>query len=92
MERAADALRAAGFVDVEAIDLTPRVLQSTQHLAAVAGKALLAIRLERAVDEGAGAGDAVYEGHVRGAVAQAEGLLFGAMTYGSVRGRRPARP
>jgi cyclopropane fatty-acyl-phospholipid synthase-like methyltransferase len=82
------ALRAAGFVDVEAVDLTPRVLRSAEQMRAMAKNTMLTMRLSAAVGEHA---DPVFEGHVRGAIECCDGLFTGSVTYGFVHGLRPGR-
>jgi SAM-dependent methyltransferase len=78
----------AGFEQVEAIDLTARSLLPAQALKAGAHNAMLLIRAEKAIlnEE-----RPLYEGHVRGGYAFAEGLLQGTLAIGYVGGVRPAR-
>jgi cyclopropane fatty-acyl-phospholipid synthase-like methyltransferase len=87
MEQVVDALRAAGFVDVEATDLGERVRRTAEQMRAMANNSLLVMKLQRAID---GKDDPVYSGHVRGAIAAADGLSSGAVTYHFVRARKPA--
>jgi cyclopropane fatty-acyl-phospholipid synthase-like methyltransferase len=86
-EIAAD-LAAAGFVDVQPDDLTPRARLSAQALLAMATNTRPLLRLEAAMF---GERSTVYEAHVEGAVAFTEGLLCGSMRLGYVSGVRPPR-
>jgi cyclopropane fatty-acyl-phospholipid synthase-like methyltransferase len=83
----ADALRAEGFVDVETTDLVDRVRLTAQQMKAMANNSLLVMKLQQAID---GKDDPVYSGHVRGAIAAADGLFSGGVTYHFVRARKPA--
>jgi tocopherol O-methyltransferase len=83
------ALRAAGFLDVEAVDLTPRVTKSAEQMRAMARNTALVTKLQRAID---GNVDSVYDGHVDAAIACCDGLLEGGITYGYAGGRRSHRP
>jgi cyclopropane fatty-acyl-phospholipid synthase-like methyltransferase len=82
----ADALRAEGFVDVETVDLGERVRLTAEQMKAMANNSLLIMRLQQAID---GKADDVYAGHVRGAIAAADGLFSGGVTYHFVRARKP---
>jgi cyclopropane fatty-acyl-phospholipid synthase-like methyltransferase len=82
------ALEDAGFEDVQATDLTEQVKMSATQMRAMAQNSLLVMKLQRAID---GRDNAIYEGHVKGAIAAADGLFAGGVTYGFVRARTPAR-
>jgi cyclopropane fatty-acyl-phospholipid synthase-like methyltransferase len=78
-------LRSAGFEDVRALDLTPRVVRSAEQMRAMAHNSVLVNKLQRAID---GQSRPLLDAHVRGAIACCEGLLSGGVTYGFVSGRR----
>jgi tocopherol O-methyltransferase len=78
----------AGFVDVTIKDLTTQVKRSAEQILAAASNRLLVMKLDAAVGH---AESALFEGHVRGAIACSQGLLNGAITYGFVAARRPPR-
>jgi tocopherol O-methyltransferase len=82
------ALGDAGFVDVKVSDITPKVRRSAEQMKAMAQNSLMTIKLSRAVGV---KDDAIYEGHVRAAIAASEGLMAGGIRYGVVSGVRPAR-
>jgi hypothetical protein len=88
MDEVEAAMRGAGFVDVVAKDVTPAVARSAEQMKGMASNSLLLMKLGRALDAPE---DAIYEGHVRAAVAASEGLLTGGITYGVVSGTRPQR-
>jgi len=81
------ALRAAGFEDVRALDMTERVQVSAKQMQAMARNSVLVGKLQHAID---GKSHPIMEAHVRGALACCEGLLDGGVSYGFVTGR--ARP
>lgn len=83
----ADALRAAGFVDVVERDETPRVLRSAATLIGMASARKRLLDMERIFT---GRCDAVYEGHTRAALACARGFYDGSVTYGLVTGTKAA--
>jgi len=84
-EVAAD-LQAAGFRDVESLDLTPRVLRSAQAMRSVASMKKLELSLGRTLT---GAPEnAVHVRHLDAALAAVAGLESGAVTYGYVGGHR----
>ncbi len=86
----ATALASAGFVDIETMDLTPRARLSAQAMEGMASRSLLQLRANQAF-----MGEApppFYEGHVRAALAMAQGMRSGTTSYGHVLARRPARP
>ncbi|MBK7583769.1 MAG: class I SAM-dependent methyltransferase [Myxococcales bacterium] len=80
MSAAAEALAAAGFRDVELIDLRAEVRLSAEQMLSMATRTLLDLRKD-------GARDPVFEGHVKGAIACCRGLLEGGVDYGLVTGR-----
>ncbi len=84
----AEALVRAGFVDVDVIDLTPRALLSARALEAMASRSLLELRSDQAFLGREPAPH--YEGHVRAALAMAEGMRTGTASLGHVLARRPA--
>jgi len=84
----ADALTEAGFVQVTAVDLTAQVKRSAEQVMAIAKNRLMLMKLDAAVGH---AESAVFEGHVRAAIACSQGLLDGGVTYGFVAGLRPPR-
>jgi tocopherol O-methyltransferase len=88
VEAVAAAFRGAGFADVTVTDLTPQVKLSAEQILAAASNRLLVMKLDAAVGH---AESALFEGHVRGAIACSKGLLNGAITYGFVAARRPQR-
>jgi cyclopropane fatty-acyl-phospholipid synthase-like methyltransferase len=88
MEATVEALRSAGFAEVEVTDLGKEVRRSAEQMIAMAKNTLLTMRLSAAID---GKTNPVFEGHVRAAIACSEGLLDGSVTYGFVQGRRPPR-
>ena len=88
MDEVTEALRASGFDDVRAIDITPMVVRSAEQMKAMASNSLVMTKLSRAA---LGKDDPIYEGHVRAAIAASEGLMSGGITYGVVSGTRPSR-
>jgi tocopherol O-methyltransferase len=88
VEAVATALRDAGFVDVTVEDLTAQVKRSAEQVLAAASNRLLMMKLDAAMGV---AESAIFEGHVRAAIACSKGLLNGGVTYGFVAARRPAR-
>ena len=86
MEAVARALGEAGFVDVQAVDMTPRVALSAKQMRAMAQNSVLVAKLQHVMD---GKDRPVMEGHVRGAIACCDGLLEGGIVYGFVSGRKP---
>jgi cyclopropane fatty-acyl-phospholipid synthase-like methyltransferase len=88
-EQVVQALGDVGFARAEAIDLGPRVGRSVQAMQAMASRSLFKMRAESAF---AGASvSAVYEAHVRGALAFAEGMTSGAVSLMHFRAYRPPR-
>jgi hypothetical protein len=83
-----DALVRAGFVDVEVIDLTPRALLSARALEAMASRSLVKLRGDQAFL--GRTPEPHYEGHVRAALAMAEGMRTGKASLGHVLARRPS--
>lgn len=83
------ALERLGFESVEVVDLTRRALASANALEAMASRSLLKLRAEQAFLSRAG--DPLYEGHVRAAIAMATGMRTGATRLGHVLARRPQR-
>jgi cyclopropane fatty-acyl-phospholipid synthase-like methyltransferase len=83
-----EALRSAGFIDVQRVDITPKVVRSAEQMKAMASNSLITMKLSRAMGA---QGNAIYEGHVRAAIAAATGLMSGGITYGVVSGHRPPR-
>lgn len=85
----ADALRGAGFVDVELHELTPRVLPAARVMAKLSARELLHLELEVA----AGAPRRpTYEAHFQAAIGAAAGLASGGVTYALVCATRPPSP
>jgi tocopherol O-methyltransferase len=78
----------AAFDDVVAVELSARVRRSAEQMLSMAKNSALVMKLQRAID---GKTNAVYDGHVRAAIACCDGLLSGGITYGFVGGRRPPR-
>ncbi len=76
-----------GFDDVESEDLTSRVRRPVKALEALARNSSQMLRIEK---EMTGSCSAVYEAHVRGALACAQGVENGAFAYAYVGARRPA--
>lgn len=85
----ADALRAAGFVDVELHTLTPRVVPTAQAMAQMSIQELL--RLEIAAATGAPRRPTI-EAHFKAAMGAAAGLADGSITYALVCATRPPSP
>lgn len=81
-------LKDAGFSAVTGEDVTNKTLLSAAHLEHLARGRLRLIDLEKAMGL---AGDPLYEGHARAAVAAALGLRDGAVVYGYAGGVRPPR-
>jgi tocopherol O-methyltransferase len=88
MDQATDALRAAGFEDVASEDMTAQVTLTSQQMRRMAKNTEVLMKLERAMG---GQTLPVFDGHLSGAIAVADGLSEGAMTYGFVGGRRAHR-
>jgi tocopherol O-methyltransferase len=79
-------LSEVGFAEVEGEDLTDRVRRPVQALHAMAKNAAQMLKIEKAVT---GSCSAVYEAHVRGGIACAEGVDQGVMEYAYVGARKP---
>lgn len=75
-----------GFVDVESEDLTDRVRRPCQALHAMALNAIQMLKIEKTVT---GSCSAVYEAHVLGGIACAEGVEQGVIEYAYVGARKP---
>jgi cyclopropane fatty-acyl-phospholipid synthase-like methyltransferase len=80
------ALQEAGFEEVRLVDLTAQVRRTAAQVLATASNSQLVIKLDAALGRPA---SAVYQGHVRAAIACSRGLLEGGVTYGYVAARRP---
>jgi tocopherol O-methyltransferase len=80
-----EALRGAGFVGAEVIDLTSRVQKSAQQVLALAKNRLLVMKLDAVMGH---AESDVFRGHVDAAIACSEGLLAGTIAYAMVRATR----
>lgn len=83
------ALGRLGFESIEVVDLTQRALVSANALEAMANRSLLKLRAEEAFL--AQPPDPLYAGHVRAAIAMAQGMRTGATSLGHVLARRPRR-
>jgi ubiquinone/menaquinone biosynthesis C-methylase UbiE len=81
-------LASLGFVDVESEDLTEQVRRPVLALQSMARNTSEMLRVEKAV---LGSASAVYEAHVRGALACADGVEQGVMAYAYVGARKPDR-
>ena len=79
-------LRVAGFVDVESQDLTAQVRRPVLALKAFAENTRRMLAVEKAIT---GSSSDVYEAHVLGALACAEGVENGSFAYAYVGGTRP---
>jgi cyclopropane fatty-acyl-phospholipid synthase-like methyltransferase len=86
----AAALARQGFEDVEVVDLTARARRSAQALEAMASRSLFALRAEVAFT--GRKAEPIYEGHLRAAIAMAEGMRTGKTSLAHVLARRPSRP
>jgi ubiquinone/menaquinone biosynthesis C-methylase UbiE len=80
-----EALEGAGFEDVRLVDLTAQVRLTAERLLAMASNSQLTMKLDAALGLPA---SAVYEGHVRAAIACSRGLLEGGVTYGYIAAHR----
>jgi tocopherol O-methyltransferase len=88
MGAVADALAAAGFADVRAVNMTSRVARSAEQMRAMAQNSVLVAKLQRVID---GVDRPIMDAHVRGALACCEGLLEGGVVYGFVSGQKKLR-
>ena len=79
-------LASVGFTVVESEDLTAQVRRPVEALEAMARNARALLRLEKTT---AGSTSAVYQKHVLGALACAEGVAQGCMQYAYVGARKP---
>jgi cyclopropane fatty-acyl-phospholipid synthase-like methyltransferase len=79
-------LDSLGFEGVESEDLTEPVRRPVAALEAMARNAQAMLRIERMTT---GSASAVYDAHVLGALACAEGVAQGCMQYAYVGGRKP---
>jgi cyclopropane fatty-acyl-phospholipid synthase-like methyltransferase len=81
-----DSLKAAGFAEVKSIDISAKAIRSAQQMKAMASNSLMLVKLARA--SGAPEGSPIYEGHVRAAIAAADGIIAGGIPYGMISGLR----
>jgi tocopherol O-methyltransferase len=88
-EEMASALADTGFVEIEVMDLTARALLSAQALEAMTSRALIEIRANQAFI--GQPPPPLFEGHVRAALAMAQGMRDGTTSLRHVLARRPPR-
>jgi cyclopropane fatty-acyl-phospholipid synthase-like methyltransferase len=79
-------LQAIGFIGVESEDVTEQARRPVEALHSMALNAKLMLRVERALT---GSASVIYQAHVDGAIACAEGVAQGVLEYAYVGARRP---